>query len=319
MKKFILCFLLTAHCFSQDIWVMGKTYLLHSENGKHFVLKNKMAESWGYDKTNCRLWVTEKNILYSMDRKKRTQRGEAQKILTDLTDSFLTLSLDGKIESRDEQGRVLATYLAPWKKLPVSVGKTKDFVFALIESDNTLTTYKKDFTLVRETLISEKRDFWNLPKLVVNEKTATIWIGYTVTQTWTLYAPVLEKRNFKGELLYKKEWQERGILFDLCLEANGDALVSRDVPSNSGYTVPVHSYLERISLTQKEETVFSHQENLFIDSLSCQKNEIAFISRSIFGSDGSTVEIWDKTHEKFSKTLVKLPDPAWKIYSCHID
>lgn len=321
MKKLLLLLFVCANVFSQDIWVVGKTYLFHSENGKHHVFKNRKADSWGYDNAHCRLWVTDQNVLYSMDRNKRIARGEAKKILTDVSETFLTLSVSGQMEVRNEEGRILSTHPSPWSTLPVAFAQTRKYVFALTEADNTLTlhTYNKDFSKVSETSLSEKKDFWNTPKLVADEQTDSVWVGYTVTQAWTIYAPVLEKRNSTGALLHKQEWKERGILFDVCRETNGDALVSRDIPSNSGYTVPVYSFLEGLSVAKSSQTLFAHRENLFMDSLSCGPKEIAFVSRSIFGSDGSTVEIWDRTPKKGSKTLVKLPDQAWKIYSCQVN
>lgn len=318
MKKFLIIFLLSSGLFAQDIWVIGKTYLLHHENEKTHTL-NKTPNSSAYDKANCRLWVTDQNQLYSIERNKRTLRGNAEAILSEINDTFLTLGTNGKVELRDSEGEVLKSFPAPWSTRPTTIVHIKDFTFALIESgDNNLSLqiYDQDFNVVRETVVARNRFLWNIPKLLVDEKKELVWIAYTVSQPWALYAPVLEKRTFKGDLLSSEQWKERGVLFDACLEENGNVLLSRDISSQSPYSVPIHSYLEKIS--SQVETVFSHEENQFIDSLSCQNNEIAFISRSFFGSDGSTIRIWDKTHKEMSKTLFKLPDPAWKIYSCPV-
>ena len=153
-------------------------------------------------------------------------------------------------------------------------------------------------------------------RVLLDPSRKLLWLGFTAGRPGLSYAPIVENYNWGTQKTFGWNPDGKGRLFDAIIDLDGSLLMARDVPSDSGFTVPFYSHLERISIEGVGATYYQSDLNYFIESAVPTAQKLFMIQRSIFGSDGSYLVEWDRRPGEIGERLFRLPGSAKKLFVC---
>ncbi|MBI4403452.1 MAG: hypothetical protein HY537_04785 [Deltaproteobacteria bacterium] len=320
----VLAFLFVSNLGLARVWIMGQNYVgyLDKKNEWHSIA-SVIPTSWGLDSSHCRVWLAEeaKSTLMYTAGGPLQKTGSAKKILSDVEKGiFLTQSYDRpEVQIHNQEGTITQTVQAPWVIYSERIVRNHDQSWSLNfdETSQKLWLSHLDPNLLETstTLLSQHTTVWPTLRMVYESLNDILWLGWTAATTSKPYSPRIQRRSRQGELQSDKIFADKGVFFDMCANEDKSLLISRDIPSDSGFTVPVYSFLENIDASGKVQTVYSAEVNWLIRSIACQKDRVYMIQQSLFGSGGNRLVEFDLIYGKES-VLTLLPGQAWKIYSC---
>ncbi len=303
------------------LWIVGEHYVsfVDQEHVPH-TLSDVNPTSWGFNASSCQLWVSDESsgklLLFASKGNRNTISLKGAHILSDINEGNFFTRNGQLLQKRADNGNILKEAALPWTPYSESVAFNGEHLWSLNYSPNShrfwLTRLDNDWKFGSEQTILEQEDTISHRKLMLNRTSDTLWLGYSVWNQHP-YSPVVEKRGTSMELLQRFVWNERGLFFDMCADSADSAIVSRDRSSNSGYTIPIFSYLEKLAGSSAHK-IYESETNWFIDTIACLDDRIYFAERSIFGSDGSHLVFWNRKDR--GQRLFRLPAKAHKIFSC---
>lgn len=321
----LLLFSLTAiaHNTVGGLWIVGENYVAFADEKPPPKYFQAFPTSWGFDRLSCRLWVVDKNTKKLSAFEPTQQVFELSEpvdaILSDIEENRFITKNGTLVQQRTDLGRLVQQSVLSWAPYSEGVvfhGKSAwSLNFDFQAPKFWLQHFSIPFSDEKEEWISSTLNTIAFRKILFEKTSGTIWLGYSVTNHVPPYSPVVEQRGRDMKLIQRHLWGERGLFFDFCAQGDGSVLVSRDRSSNSGYTVPLYSFLERFLILPPTK-LYEGDVNLFIDSVTCRSPIVYMIQRSIFGSDGSHLVRWDRTQGTLGERLFRLPGRAHKIYEC---
>lgn len=308
------------------VWVAGEEFIGRWDTVHPIEIMPAKPKSWGMNQNSCEVWFSdEKETVFRLSPTDKapvptTANG---KILTEtFQDTFLTKSPTDELEAHDRNGDLVKSYgTVPQSTQAVEVGKKHSFLLDYSSEQNhlNLITLSPEFSPVKTTSVSYGGSLWSTAKILFDKDQESVWVGYTSRTPSHMYSPVVELRDSAGAKKYSHSWADRGIFYDMCMEKEGSLTIARDVPSHSGFTVPIYSFLENLKANSAPVEQYAADTNFFIDSMACLPGEVYMLQRSILGSDGSHLQLWHRGESGFGKTLLKLPGRAWKISVCNVE
>lgn len=317
----LLLWAIPALAKSRIYWIAGDDFIGKMEfNAPTFFLPMH-PKSVSLDRTSCDLYVgDEHETLFrfaARGSKPEPLQSKGFLLEEEFQTTYYARNTKNQLEERNKEGSVLQTLLAiPKTSRSFKRGLQKNYILDYRDNQLDLLVLSKNSGSSTTVSLSHGSELWSEPKLTLDTK-GTPWVGYTSRTVSHMYAPVLKHFDAAGKTLQTTEWPDRGIFFDLCAEENGSVTISRDIPT-SNFTVPVYSFLENIVPGSKPIQQYEAETNFFIDSMVCTPNTVWMIQRSIFGSEGSHVQEWERGNKDTGKTLFKLPGRAWKIQVCDV-
>lgn len=328
MNRLFLIFavLLTWQSFASPlVWVVGEDYIARWKENQPLETFPMQNTSWTLNQKTCDLWVTnEKETLRLISPKAPAPSpfpGHGKILSKTFESSFYTKNAKNVLEERDSQGRVKMFHGAiPPLAHSFARGPATSFLLEYSMEQNllNLVTYDAKMALEKTTSLAPGATLWSTPKMTFDSSERNVWIGYTAQTAQHMYSPVVELRGKNGQLKQSQSWNARGLLLDQCLEKNGSLTVARDLPSPN-FTVPLYSFLENLEENASPVQIYEAEVNLLIDSVACREDGIYMAQRSLFTSEGSHLQRWNRKTGDKGQTLTKLPGQAWKIYVCDVD
>lgn len=306
---------------ARELWIVGKGYVGHTDLKKPPTYFQDMEiASDGFDASLCRVWVSDET------RGHLKQFGAAGlvdavatsvRILSSVTNERFVTTAGSKWELRDRKGQVLSSKEAGWagSSEQLELGWERAWSLNLEGNHLWLTHLDGAFTETKRTELSKTTEIWGYQKLTYDRAGDALWVGFTHTTATHIYSPTARRLSLEGDQKASFDWKERGLFFSSCLDGN-HWLMARDIPSDSGFTVPVYSFLEKLGADGSKSTYYSGNTNDFIDATVCAPDAVYMIQRSIFGSDGSYLVRWDRTAGQLGEQLFRLPGPARALYLC---
>lgn len=274
------------------------------------------------DPATCTLWVQSENhllqVLPSFQIKKDIVSSEA--LLGSETIEGLFISFTDKHWSfRNLEGNIVETFpsLASHPTQLQGTRKAGFWSLDFQEDENRLDliSFNAQGKHRSSWVISDQPELWSEPRLNWVQNTDQLWISYTASSMAHAYSPIVELWNTKGEKLKTLAYSDRGILLDTCTTVNHEFLLARDIPS-SPYTVPLFSFLELLTSSEKPKSLYQGHDNNLISSIQCRSNAIWTLQKSVLGGQSTLlVELSPKMEEK---NVLPLKEPAWKIHACSL-
>lgn len=308
------------------VWIVGEGFIGRTDLVSAVVNQTKISpSSWALDRNGCRLWVSDEKTgqlaRLSPDGSTLTAPDNVSRILSDpdKNGQFLTRSPGGsRVEQRDASGSLVSQSEHRWVENSEHVVRHQNFSYSLNASEETrkllITRLDATLTEVGQSLVSKRLSPWGERRLAL-DPLGGLWVGFTAPGLKSSVAWA-ERWSFEGRRETQHAWPERGLLFDLCAEPDGSVLVARDIPSDSGFTVPFYSYLERVKRDGSTQTYYQTDVNYFIDSVACHAESVWMVQRSIFGSDGSYLVRWNPKAGGLGDSLFRLHNKVKKLYFC---
>lgn len=325
-----LLLLLSLNAIARNIvgglWIVGENYAAFVDENHTPKYFQTFPTSWGFDRLSCRLWVVDENTkklsAFEPTQKVIELSESVDAILSDIKDNRFITKNGTLVQERTDLGRLVRQSALSWASYSEGVVFDGKSAWSLNFDSQAPKFWLQHFSLPfseeKEEWISSTLNTIAFRKILFEKTSGTLWLGYSVTNHVPPYSPVVEQRDRGMKLIQRHLWGERGLFFDFCAQDNGSVLVSRDRSSNSGYTVPLYSFLEHFSILPPT-TLYVGDMNLFIDSVTCGSSVVYMIQRSIFGSDGSHIVRWDRTPGTLGERLFRLPGRAHKIYECSVN
>ncbi len=304
-------------------WIEGESYLAYwDEKNPPQYFDAISSDSSTVDKTQCRMWVTEKGKLKSFDPKGTLSiHKDADKILSDFKKGhFITRSASqDAFETRNEKGNIVSTTKTDWIKDSIQLAPSKDQLWSLNENATTgeakLLSLDSNLKIKTSHFIANKSVIWPNFKLLTDPLSHQIWIAYSGSAPNVGYSTYLHlfdqtsQKTFPGKV--------KSLFFDFCKENDGSILFTHDNPPLVGMTLPDASVVEKISPDGKKTLVYQAENDTLIDALHCEKDRVLMIQRSLWGSVGSDLVSWDRKSIQEVQTHFHLKGPAKKIHSCN--
>ena len=318
----LFSFLSFSSLFSHPpLWVVGKTYVALLQNGQTKYWNEVTPSSFGMDPQRCELWAVDSktsNLLkFSQLIAQPHSLGTTEAIVSNVEDSTFFSRKGGLLEKRNSAGTVSQTYPFAETSNLIEIHSAEKGYVTLQKADKELSfsSMNDSFALLHRTVVSSNADLWNVERLIYDASSGVSWIGFTATTASHMYAPILKSYTLDGTLKSKQIYNHRGIFWDFCLQTDHSLLYSYDVPSNSGFTVPINSYLDAFTSMGMSSQVYSADTNYFIDAVTCSQDAVYMLQRPIFGSEKSLI-VSSRLGNKQEETLLTLPAPAYKVFHC---
>lgn len=305
-------------------WIVGEDFVARTDLKSSLkVTAGLEPRGWALDEKSCRLWVvTEDGVLASFSPRRSAGIAEegVDQILSEVEGGyFYTRGRDQRtLEQRTAEGTVAKSWPKPWVKSAQTIVRHGGRAWALSNDDKKiwLSHLDADLNETKQTVVSENFELWGDTRVYLDAETKSLWVGFTRTTLTHIYSPSVRRFDFEGNALSEYVGKERGLFFDACLDAGRGLLFSRDLPSDSGYTVPLHSFLETLSPDAQVKGEYAAETNYFIDSLGCRPDRVYMLQRSIFGSDGNHLVVWKRGAAGIGERLTRLPGKGKKLYVC---
>ncbi len=313
-----------------SLWIVGQNYVLRSDaSGNPASVSTAPVESWGFDSAGCRMWIQEEGGGLRRFDKAGSVTQSTEKVARILSGtgegSFLSRSWESaeRLEIRDADGKRLRVFDADWVAQSEQVGwEDRSLGVWSLNVDErarkmSIIRLDSDFASAEMRTVAQPFNTFGYRRLLLDPARKFLWIAYTAAPINFPYAPAVQRHTIAvgPPSLWRSD--EKGLSFDGILDADGSLLLARDIPSDSGFTVPFYSYIQRHSPEGVVSTLYQSDINFFIDSLTVDATSIYMVQRSIFGSDGSFIVRWDREPGQIGKSLFRLPGPARKIFACH--
>ncbi|NBT58236.1 hypothetical protein EBT16_05580 [bacterium] len=306
-----------------SVWIIGeKTVSFYSPNQEVQTLEGISAQSSLVDPKTCHLWVQSQEGLLQIfpSLKVQTKTTSKEKILGSeiLEDFFITFS-DTSWTVRALSGDPVRSFPSLASQ-PVGLQGNKQIGFWSLQFDREenhldLIHFDEFGKLLWSKPVSQSAELWSLPKLILIPALDQIWIGFTASSTTHAYSPMVELWTTNGERVKKYPFSDRGLLLDTCTTPNQDFLLARDIPS-SPYTVPLFSFIELLSPSEKPKLLYQAFDNYLISSLQCSSDGFWVLQKSVLGGQKPLlVELSGQMQEKIVHSL---KEPAWKIHACSL-
>lgn len=324
MRKLFWWFAWSSIVHASTYWIIGEDYI-DTVDGSGSPLHSWFLRpsSYGFDSKNCRVWAEESSAIniFGTDgyRKSTTVSGS---IVSDRLSDSIFIRSGENLHQFNEDGTLVESKFDPDYSSVQRLVNAEPGFWALHHQPvrkNSLWVSRVSLQLEngKPILLSTGHDRWSTQK-IFPDGTGGAWVGFTTATPTTAYSPAVAKIDSNGNVVLKRVFKERGLFFDGCPLPSGEFLLSRDIPSNSGFTVPVYSFLESIAVAGTSSTLYSAETNYFIDSVLCERDFVTMAERSIFGSDGSFLSRWDFGATQ-SYRLVRLRGRVQQIYHCKED
>ncbi len=318
-----LILLLTGICQAETIWILGDYYVAKSDGKKIEWKADITPNSWSFNAEQCSLWVEDEDSgkLFRSTDTTFTDTEQKAHLLSDATlGTFFTRSPEGMLQLRNSEGVVKQEYKTPWvahsKKMIVSAHGTWSINDDRDNRKNWLGRVLYTGEEVTQIDLLPGMVIWPNHRLLVNETNGDFWLGYSTGEQGKPFTPIVEHRDREGNLKKSYRWKDKGLFHDFCMDRDHSVLVSRDIPSDSGFTVPLDSFLERLMPGKESTTELALASNLIADGLACAPDAIYFAEHSLFGSEGRHLQRWDRNPSHKPVELFDLPGPAQKLYHC---
>lgn len=323
MRLFLIVTALTCLSVSaKPLWIVGENYLGVYDLGSGLKLALEVEPvSFGFDREACKVWLTDsgQNLnVYDSGLGAKVVASSTEQVISSQTDGYFFTVSQGSVYKRDASGSVMASWPRDWTQSVVQLLFAERIALQYLPKEDSLWLNHLDENLevVHKTEIPSGKTVWQKPRVLSDKTAGDIWVGFSTKTATHVYSPIVELRKTSGEREKLFEWNERGLFLGFCLNGERELLVARDVPSDSGYTVPLYSYLDRVSPSKPVQRFYGADVNYLIDALTCSDTEVFLAERSIWSSEGSYLVRWDKTPEKAGVRLLKLPGKALELYDC---
>lgn len=320
MKTLILFLGLASVSFG-EVWLVTPEFLQWvSPNPEQDLQFKADSSAVSIDSKSCQAWMKTEEGLHKVDFRGNSLLNvpfHIEGIILSHANpkgEFLTATA-GQWRVQNSEGQVVlemprptnrALHVTPWQgdsAWYLTEGKENELILGKIPANGETQRFS----------ISKGVDLWGNVRVQADSVHKRVWIGYSATTSEHIYSPILELRDWEGNLIFKKEISERALFFDSCLSEDGKLIFSRDLPTMP-YTVPLYSYIESLSADGTLERLYTASENQFLDSISCGTgNTVYALQRSIFGSDGQRIV----KYENHTETLIRPADSkAREVYLC---
>ena len=315
---------------SPPLYILGDDSLLFLDSKASGVLaKDMRAKSSALDPDRCRLWIADEESHRLMAFEKGVPVQEevfSGTIVSDFSrNHFMTLSEEGILELRNENGKVISTFPKrnsdDLRRLHLlSAGESWGLFQERGKREKLwLAHLNKEGQETKRVSLNPTDEFWGNAQLFVDELRETLWVAYSTKSPHHAYAPRVEKFSLSGTRDWAHQWDERGFFFDGCVSHTGAFLFARDLPT-SPYTVPDYSFIEKFEAHKTSkgnpEQVLELETNRLVDSMACSENSIYFATHSIFGSEPRQILRWSGKNTELPELHFTLSFNPRKIFAC---
>ncbi len=328
--KYFTLFLWVPFLFAKDLVVVGENYVLFQNENKTPVVKTGIEPlSWVFDKSACRLWVTsDKGLKLSSYRRGylESEREFSGTLISEIENNqFFSLSSDfKKVHLWNSEGELVSELSHPGGAYLKRIGRLSSDNFWTLnqgarsgsKQDLWLSRLDEKGQVINELTVETRSELWGASKVILNESTGTLWLGYSMTTPQHTYSPQIKKISSHWTIEDSYQWKDRGLFFDSCLDREGNVWVARDIPTMP-YTVPVYSFLEKLLESSVSHSGLDLDTNLLVDSMTCHEDAIYLAVRSILGGENKQILKWSKDSGKRPETVLRLPDKAQQIWVCY--
>ncbi len=320
----VLWLLLATQAQGATIWIVGQNFLGVTDGiSPPKIIEQIPTVSSALDPGTCALWTTDGQSLKRWDKSLQpTSFGASEKLVSDFHGgTFLSLALDGMLEEKDAQGVTKKKTKGSWAfdSRQAYYNGADGWSLNVDEKEHNarLVHFGKSLEEDRSTALATKTVLFPNYNLLVDETAKRLWVSFSLPSLDYPYVPVVKEFDLAGILKNSYAFAERGRVFDMCLDKkDGSTLVSRDIPSENGFTVPVYSYLEKLVSGIKPETNYEAQVNDFIDSMICEPDELWMVQHSIWGDSGVYLVHWDRKNSGPGERKFLLPGLVSRIVKC---
>ncbi len=316
----------------QSIWTVGEKALV-CYDGAGVVLNRWVINprSWSFDADACRVWVEGADGIFQFSTNGASKpTALIGSLVSDVLGNSIFLREGNILIRADRSGmeidRIDRAEFSTLRRMVASLSGYWSIHRSFQRDGLWLMELGRSLKPTGRLSLSEGVDLWGVEKLFSGTAGA-VWIGFTASTPKSAYSPVVALAEPDSKLVFKRSYHERGIFFDGCVypangssgrpndEPNDEMIVARDIPSNSGFTVPVQAYLEKVNRNGVTTTVYSAETNWLIESLSCHPGYLWMVQRSMFGSDRSRLMRLNFQSSN-ADWVADIADRIHQIYSC---